>query len=76
MIRVRRAAGAIHVRDHRVFEGAYDPDAAPTNLIERVVRALPAIKKALPAGDFRPWLQIDTWARRIATDLKGATIAG
>jgi menaquinone-dependent protoporphyrinogen oxidase len=70
--KVEALAEAIHVRDHRVFEGAYDPDAAPTNLIERVVRALPAIKKVLPAGDFRPWPQIDTWARHIATDLAGA----
>jgi menaquinone-dependent protoporphyrinogen oxidase len=62
------------VRDHRVFEGAYNPDAAPTNLIERVVRAVPAIKKVLPAGDFRPWPQIDTWARRIATDMTAATM--
>jgi menaquinone-dependent protoporphyrinogen oxidase len=72
--KVEALAEAIHVRDHRVFEGAYNPDAAPTNLIERVVRAVPAIKKVLPAGDFRPWPQIDTWARRIATDMTAATM--
>jgi menaquinone-dependent protoporphyrinogen oxidase len=74
--KVEALAQAIHVRDHRVFEGAYDPDAAPTNVIERVVRAVPAIKKVLPSGDFRPWPQIDTWARRIATDITAAVHTG
>ena len=72
--KVEALAEAIHVRDHRVFDGSYDPDAAPANLIERFVRAVPAIKKVLPAGDFRPWPQIDMWARRIATDIAAATM--
>jgi menaquinone-dependent protoporphyrinogen oxidase len=74
--KVEALAEAIHVRDHRVFDGAFDPDAAPTNVIERVVRHVPAIKKVLPAGDFRPWPQIDTWARRIATDIAAASMVG
>lgn len=69
---VEALAESIHVRDHRVFDGAFDPDAAPTNLFERIVRFVPPIKHILPAGDFRPWPQIDTWARRIATDLTAA----
>jgi len=69
--KVTALADAIHVREHVVFEGAFNPDAAPTNLIERVVRHIPAIKKVLPAGDFRPWPKIDAWARHIATDLTG-----
>lgn len=72
--KVEALAEAVHAREHRVFEGAYDPDAPPTNIIERVVRAMPAIKKVLPSGDFRPWPQIDTWARRIATDITAAAI--
>ena len=72
--KVEALAEAIHVRDHRVFDGSYDPDATPANLIERFVRAVPAIKKVLPAGDFRPWPQIDMWARRIATDMTAATM--
>jgi menaquinone-dependent protoporphyrinogen oxidase len=72
--KVEALAEAIHVRDHRVFDGAFNPDAAPTNMVERVVRHMPAIKKVLPAGDFRPWPQIDTWARRIATDLVAASM--
>lgn len=74
--KVDALAQAIHVRDHVVFEGAFNPDAAPTNILERVVRAVPGIKKVLPAGDFRPWPRIETWARRIAADLTGATMAG
>jgi menaquinone-dependent protoporphyrinogen oxidase len=72
--KVQALAKQIHARDHRVFDGAYNPDATPTNLIERVVRAVPAIKKVLPAGDFRPWPQIDTWARRIATHMTAASM--
>jgi menaquinone-dependent protoporphyrinogen oxidase len=71
--KVEALAQAIHVREHQVFDGAYDPDAAPTNMLERVVRAVPAIKKVLPAGDFRPWPQIETWARQIAKDLTAAS---
>jgi menaquinone-dependent protoporphyrinogen oxidase len=71
--KVQALADAIHVRDHRVFEGAYNPDAAPTNFIERIVRALPAIKKVLPTGDFRPWPLIESWARQIAQDLTAAS---
>lgn len=72
--KVEVLAQAIHVRDHRVFEGAFNPDAAPTNILERVVRAVPAIKKVLPAGDFRPWPRIEGWAREIATDLTAASV--
>ena len=73
--KVEALAAAVHVRDHRVFEGAYNPDAAPTNILERIVRAMPPIKKILPAGDFRPWPQIETWARQIATDISATTMA-
>jgi menaquinone-dependent protoporphyrinogen oxidase len=75
--KVEALTHALQVRDHQVFEGAFNPDAAPTNLIERVVRAMPAIKKVLPAGDFRPWPRIDTWARHIATEFNaGAAPTG
>jgi menaquinone-dependent protoporphyrinogen oxidase len=36
---------------------------------ERLVRLLPPVKKALPAGDFREWDAIDAWAREIAATL-------
>jgi menaquinone-dependent protoporphyrinogen oxidase len=36
---------------------------------ERMVRMLPAVKQALPAGDFREWPVIEAWARQIAEEL-------
>jgi menaquinone-dependent protoporphyrinogen oxidase len=72
-------AGAIHPRDERVFFGAYDPDAEPTGLMERlgsVFTRMPAVREALPAGDFRDWPQIESWADGIARELmQGAASA-
>jgi menaquinone-dependent protoporphyrinogen oxidase len=62
-------------RADRVFFGAYDPDNPPTDLAERVVRMLPAIKKLLPTGDFRDWAEIEAWAEGIAAELAPATAA-
>jgi len=56
-------------RDERVFFGAYDPDAPPTGLAERLVHHLPASADALPAGDFRDWPAIDAWADEIVREL-------
>jgi len=57
---------AIGPRDHRVFDGAFDPTDPPKVLSERLVRWLPAAKSVLPAGDFRDWGAIEDWAREIA----------
>jgi menaquinone-dependent protoporphyrinogen oxidase len=65
-------ADAIKPVDERIFYGAYDPDAEPIGLIERIgahFTRLPAIRAALPAGDFRDWPQIEAWADGIARDL-------
>lgn len=59
----------LHPRDEKVFFGAYDPDAPPVGLGERLLRKLPAARKALPAGDFRNWPEIDAWAAGIAREL-------
>ena len=67
--RISALADAIRVRDHRVFDGAYDPDDPPQTFTERFARMLPAVKNILPAGDFRPWPQIDAWAKEIASEL-------
>jgi menaquinone-dependent protoporphyrinogen oxidase len=69
----------IQPRGEQVFYGAYDPDAAPAGLAEglmaRFMRVLPAVRNALPAGDFRDWPAIEAWAEAIARELQpvGAT---
>jgi menaquinone-dependent protoporphyrinogen oxidase len=68
----------IHPRDQRIFFGAYDPDAAPIGLMERIgarFTRLPAVRQALPAGDFRDWPAIEAWANGIADELQPATAA-
>lgn len=59
----------VEPEDEAVFFGAYDPDAPPIGLAERIVRRLPAAREALPAGDFRDWPRIDAWAYGIAARL-------
>ena len=72
-------ARTIQPREERVFFGAYDPDAAPASLAERLMsrfmRLMPAARQALPAGDFRDWPAIEAWAETIARELQpvGAT---
>lgn len=56
-------------RAEEVFFGAYDPEAKPIGLGERITRMMPAANDALPAGDFRDWERIDAWARQIAQQL-------
>ena len=73
-------ARTIQPREQRVFFGAYDPDAAPAGLAEgfmsRFMRLVPAVREALPAGDFRDWPAIEAWAEAIAREVQpvGATI--
>lgn len=52
-----------------MFFGAYDPDADPIGFGERITRAIPAARNAMPAGDFRDWAAIDAWAEEIAAEL-------
>jgi menaquinone-dependent protoporphyrinogen oxidase len=73
-------ARSIGPQDEEVFFGAYDPDAAAIGAAEgfmaRFVRLMPAVRNALPAGDFRDWPAIEAWAREIARELQpvGATV--
>jgi menaquinone-dependent protoporphyrinogen oxidase len=66
-------AKAIHPRDLRVFFGAFDPDATPIGVMERLAAPfmhMPAVRGALPAGDFRDWPAIEVWADGIARELE------
>lgn len=71
-------ARTIRPRDLRVFFGAYDPDAPPAGLAEglmaRFMRVAPAVREALPAGDYRDWPAIEAWADGIARALKPVAI--
>jgi menaquinone-dependent protoporphyrinogen oxidase len=71
-------ARTINPRAQQVFFGAYDPDAAPAGLAEglmaRFMRLAPAVREALPAGDFRDWPAIERWANGIAIELRAARV--
>jgi menaquinone-dependent protoporphyrinogen oxidase len=71
-------ADGLHPRDQRVFFGAYDPDAEPIGFMERLgsrFTKLPAVREALPAGDFRDWPAIESWADGIARELQQIPVA-
>jgi len=60
----------IHPRDHRVFFGAMQPKKL--GFLHRLIFNMPANRDnaLFPVGDFRDWNDIDTWAGKIADDLK------
>lgn len=72
--KVAEITAATNPRDHRVFLGAFDPNDPPKVTSERLVRLLPPVKKALPAGDFRDWEAIEAWAHGIASVLAAPTV--
>jgi menaquinone-dependent protoporphyrinogen oxidase len=57
-------AHRLGARDHQVFEGRIEPDVLGfgERTVVRVARA--------ETGDFRPWVAITVWARRISKALK------
>ena len=67
--RIEELAARIGPREHRVFQGAFDPTRPPKTLPERFVRLMPGANKILPVGDFRDWPAIEAWAREIAVAL-------
>jgi menaquinone-dependent protoporphyrinogen oxidase len=69
-------AQAIPARDQHVFFGAYDPDLKPGSFLERLSNLIPAVKEALPVGDFRDWPAIEAWAHGIAEQLEVDREAG
>ena len=71
-------AGSIHPRDEAIFFGAFDPDAKPIGLMERLgapFMRMPSVREAMPAGDFRDWPQIEAWTEGIALELEAAPSA-
>jgi menaquinone-dependent protoporphyrinogen oxidase len=78
--KVEALSAATGPKDHQVFMGAYDPDAAAQNFPERFMkvfmRVMPAVRNALPAGDFRDWDAIEHWAEGIADELAPPVPAG
>ena len=69
-------ARTVQPREQRVFFGAYDPDAKAVGMAEglmaRFMRFAPAMRQALPSGDYRDWPAIESWAEGIARDLQPA----
>jgi menaquinone-dependent protoporphyrinogen oxidase len=66
-------APEIHPREERVFFGAFDPDAEPIGLWERLgapFLRMSSVREAMPAGDFRDWPAIEAWATGIAETLE------
>ena len=61
---------SLHPRGTRIFFGAWDPEAPPIGMAERLMRVAPASKTAIPGGDFRDWAAIDAWAAEIARELQ------
>lgn len=66
-------AASIHPRAEGIFFGAFDPNAEPIGFMERLgapFLRLPAVREAMPAGDFRDWPRIEAWAEGIALELE------
>ena len=73
--RIDQLTERIGPRDHRVFDGAFDPTRPPRSVSERIVRMMPGSGNILPAGDFRDWPAIEDWARTIAAELREVVAA-
>lgn len=69
--KIEALAEFIGVREHRVFQGAFDPNDPPRAMSERLARMMPGIKDVLPEGDFREWDIIDAWATKLAAEIAG-----
>ena len=59
--------GALEVKDHVVFGGAFDPNTADLSRASWLERQV--VARLLPSGDYRNWEDISAWASRIAWKL-------
>jgi len=59
--------GLVHVRDHVVFGGAFDPETADLERINWLEKQVAT--HFIPRGDWRNWDDIDDWARKIAVSV-------
>lgn len=66
-------ADLLNVRGDHVFFGKWDPESEPVGLMEKVMDHLPGKpRKAMPAGDFRDWDEVEAWAHGIAEELRSS----
>ncbi len=63
-------AREIRPRDECVFFGAWDPSAPRIGMLEHLMPGV--ARRAMPAGDFRDWAEIENWAGAIASELMPA----
>jgi len=64
---------SLRPRDEAVFFGAWNRDAQPIGLVERIGAAfmrLPVVRDSVPFGDFRDRPAIEAWAAGIARELR------
>jgi menaquinone-dependent protoporphyrinogen oxidase len=61
-------ASAVNARDHHVFFGALDHNKF--GVTERLLWALPASRSLFIEGDFRDWVDVETWAAGISDQLQ------
>lgn len=63
----------INAREHRIFFGAFDPENL--GYFSRKFFETDMMRNASPAGDYRNWKEIETWANGIGQRLKDEALA-
>ena len=63
----------VHVRDHMVFGGSFDPETANLERIGWLEKQIAT--HFLPVGDWRNWEDIEAWSRQIAAAIKADATA-
>lgn len=63
-------ADLIRPRDMQVFGGVFDPARKDASIGERLILKMPPVRRTLSTGDFRDWDAIESWAERIAREVR------